>query len=81
MQRNFLFASVLLNIFVQCNGNGSAPQVDPLQSLSWLTGHWVTLNDGKVFWPTIPKMTYREELWIFEAPVAKEAGIRFLNFT
>lgn len=56
-------------------------QINVVEKLKWLMGHWKTYSDGKVFWPTIPKMTYREELFIHEAPVAAEVGIKFLNFS
>ncbi len=35
----------------------------------------------QVFWPTVPTMTFGEELVIQEAPQAKSAGVQFLNFT
>jgi len=52
-----------------------------LKKLDWIIGKWRSEFSGKVFWPTVPTMTYGEELIIAEAPVAKSSGIRFLNFS
>ncbi|KFD58354.1 hypothetical protein M513_00580, partial [Trichuris suis] len=54
---------------------------DPLSSLNWLKGVWRAEYSGKVFWPTIPTMTFGEELIIQEAPVSVASGMRFLNFS
>ncbi|VDL78955.1 unnamed protein product [Nippostrongylus brasiliensis] len=35
----------------------------------------------QVFWPTVPTMTFGEELHIHEAPIAKSANVQFLNFS
>lgn len=51
-----------------------------LAPLGWLVGKWRSEYSGKVFWPTVPTMTYGEELVVMEAPVARSSGIAFLNF-
>lgn len=52
-----------------------------LKKLSWIVGKWRSEFSGKVFWPTVPTMTYGEELVIQEAPIARSSGIQFLNFS
>lgn len=54
---------------------------DPFEKLKWIQGHWRSEFSGKVFWPTIPTMTYGEEVSILEAPVSRSSGIRFYNFS
>uniref|UniRef100_A0A915CUU0 THAP4-like heme-binding beta-barrel domain-containing protein n=1 Tax=Ditylenchus dipsaci TaxID=166011 RepID=A0A915CUU0_9BILA len=49
--------------------------------LAWIVGKWRSEFSGKVFWPTVPTMTYGEELIIAEAPKAKTTTAQFLNFT
>ncbi len=51
-----------------------------LKKLDWIVGKWRSEFSGKVFWPTVPTMTYGEELIIGEAPLAKSTGVQFLNF-
>lgn len=34
----------------------------------------------QVFWPTVPTMTYGEEMIIEEAPMARASNVQFLNF-
>lgn len=38
------------------------------KKLSWLVGKWRSEFSGKIVWPTVPTMTYGEELTILEAP-------------
>ncbi|CAJ0609134.1 unnamed protein product [Cylicocyclus nassatus] len=54
---------------------------DNNQKLEWILGKWRSEFSGKVFWPTVPTMTFGEELMIYEAPVAKSANVQFLNFS
>jgi len=54
---------------------------DPFDKLKWIQGHWRSEFSGKVFWPTIPTMTYGEEVIILEAPVSRSSGVRFYNFS
>jgi len=49
--------------------------------LSWIVGKWRSEFSGKVFWPTVPTMTYGEELLIAEAPRAHTTSSQFLNFS
>ncbi|KAL1243248.1 Uncharacterized protein TSPI_03501 [Trichinella spiralis] len=58
-----------------------AAKKDPLEKLNWIKGIWRAEYSGKVFWPTIPTMTFGEELVIQDAPVSKASGIRFFNFS
>uniref|UniRef100_A0A915BB55 THAP4-like heme-binding beta-barrel domain-containing protein n=1 Tax=Parascaris univalens TaxID=6257 RepID=A0A915BB55_PARUN len=51
------------------------------QKLEWIVGKWRSEFSGKVFWPTVPTMTFGEELHISEAPIAKSSNIQFLNFS
>ncbi|CAJ0569083.1 unnamed protein product, partial [Mesorhabditis spiculigera] len=51
------------------------------KQLEWIAGHWRSEFSGKVFWPTVPTMTFGEELKIMEAPLAKSANVQFLNFS
>ncbi|KJH43942.1 hypothetical protein DICVIV_10026 [Dictyocaulus viviparus] len=51
------------------------------KKLEWIVGDWRSEFSGKVFWPTVPTMTFGEELHIHEAPVAKSANVQFLNFS
>ena len=45
-------------------GSVSAELRGELKKLSWLVGKWRSEFSGKVFWPTVPTMTYGEELII-----------------
>ncbi|KRX98115.1 Uncharacterized protein T4B_8168, partial [Trichinella pseudospiralis] len=71
----FLLINILIIHFV------SAAKKDPLEKLNWIKGIWRAEYSGKVFWPTIPTMTFGEELVIQDAPVSKASGIRFFNFS
>ncbi|KAK6766160.1 hypothetical protein RB195_025829 [Necator americanus] len=51
------------------------------RKLEWIVGKWRSEFSGKVFWPTVPTMTFGEELLIQEAPIAKSANVQFLNFS
>ena len=51
------------------------------RQLEWIVGKWRSEFSGKVFWPTVPTMTFGEELIIQEAPMAKSANVQFLNFS
>ncbi|KAI1725555.1 THAP domain-containing protein 4 [Ditylenchus destructor] len=51
------------------------------QKLSWIIGKWRSEFSGKIFWPTVPTMTYGEELIIAEAPMAKTTNAQFLNYS
>lgn len=51
------------------------------KKLEWIVGKWRSEFSGKVFWPTVPTMTFGEELHIHEAPMAKSANVQFLNFS
>lgn len=48
--------------------------------LSWMVGKWRSEFSGKIVWPTVPTMTYGEELIIALAPTAKTTKAQFLNF-
>ncbi|RCN53661.1 hypothetical protein ANCCAN_00155 [Ancylostoma caninum] len=54
---------------------------DNNKKLEWIVGKWRSEFSGKVFWPTVPTMTFGEELLIQEAPIAKSANVQFLNFS
>jgi len=54
---------------------------DAFDKLKWIQGHWRSEFSGKVFWATIPTMTYGEEVIILEAPVSRSSGVRFYNFS
>jgi hypothetical protein len=69
----FLFLTCLITL-------NAAVLTGDLAKLDWLAGKWRSEFSGKVFWPTVPTMTYGEELIIQEAPIAKSSGVRFLNF-
>ncbi|KAK0397450.1 hypothetical protein QR680_002133 [Steinernema hermaphroditum] len=49
--------------------------------LEWIVGKWRSEFSGKVFWPTVPTMTFGEELMVLEAPMAKSTNVQFLNFS
>uniref|UniRef100_A0AC35GSY9 THAP4-like heme-binding beta-barrel domain-containing protein n=1 Tax=Panagrolaimus sp. PS1159 TaxID=55785 RepID=A0AC35GSY9_9BILA len=51
------------------------------EKISWMTGKWRSEFSGKIFWPTVPTMTFGEELVILEAPMAKSSNVQFLNFS
>ncbi|KAL7070467.1 hypothetical protein ACQ4LE_010579 [Meloidogyne hapla] len=51
------------------------------QKISWIVGKWRSEFSGKVVWPSIPTMTYGEELNIQEAPMAGTTGVQFLNWS
>ncbi|CAJ0947162.1 unnamed protein product, partial [Mesorhabditis belari] len=51
------------------------------KQLEWIVGHWRSEFSGKVFWPTVPTMTFGEDLKIMEAPLARSANVQFLNFS
>uniref|UniRef100_A0A1I7VHQ9 DUF1794 domain-containing protein n=1 Tax=Loa loa TaxID=7209 RepID=A0A1I7VHQ9_LOALO len=51
------------------------------KKLEWIIGSWRSEFSGKVFWPTVPTMTFGEELIIAEAPLAKSVNVQFLNFS
>ncbi|KAF7632765.1 DUF1794 domain-containing protein [Meloidogyne graminicola] len=51
------------------------------EKLSWIVGKWRSEFSGKVVWPSIPTMTYGEELNIQEAPMAGTSGAQFLNWS
>ncbi|PIO72956.1 hypothetical protein TELCIR_05090 [Teladorsagia circumcincta] len=51
------------------------------RKLEWIVGNWRSEFSGKVFWPTVPTMTFGEELNIDEAPIAKSINVQFLNFS
>ncbi|KAH7697977.1 Protein C52G5.2 [Aphelenchoides avenae] len=51
------------------------------EKLSWIMGKWRSEFSGKIFWPTVPTMTFGEELIIQEAPQAKTTGAQFMNFS
>ncbi|WKX92539.1 hypothetical protein Q1695_010517 [Nippostrongylus brasiliensis] len=59
----------------------SAVLNDYNKRLEWIVGKWRSEFSGKVFWPTVPTMTFGEELHIHEAPIAKSANVQFLNFS
>ncbi|KAK6047281.1 hypothetical protein COOONC_15213 [Cooperia oncophora] len=49
------------------------------KKLEWIVGSWRSEFSGKVFWPTVPTMTFGEELNIGEAPIAK--SIKRCNYS
>uniref|UniRef100_A0AC35U8S5 DUF1794 domain-containing protein n=1 Tax=Rhabditophanes sp. KR3021 TaxID=114890 RepID=A0AC35U8S5_9BILA len=72
------FYFLLLTIFsTQLYGELS---VDNRQ-LEWILGKWRSEFSGKIAWPTVPTMTFGEELHIYESPIAKSANTQFLNFS
>nr|CAD2191997.1 unnamed protein product [Meloidogyne enterolobii] len=50
------------------------------EKISWIVGKWRSEFSGKVVWPSIPTMTFGEELNIQEAPMAGTSGVQFLNW-
>lgn len=57
-----------------------AKLTDSNEKLLWMVGKWRSEFNGKVVWPTVPTMTYGEELVIAEAPMAKTTKAQFFNF-
>ena len=53
----------------------------PNSQLAWMVGKWRSEFSGKIFWPTVPTMTFGEELHVLEAPSARSASLQFLNFS
>jgi hypothetical protein len=51
------------------------------KKLGWIVGKWRSEFSGKIVWPTVPTMTYGEELTIAEAPQARTTNVQFMNFT
>uniref|UniRef100_A0A914V5R0 THAP4-like heme-binding beta-barrel domain-containing protein n=1 Tax=Plectus sambesii TaxID=2011161 RepID=A0A914V5R0_9BILA len=68
----------LLCIFFTC---AAARLSADNRQLEWIMGKWRSEFGGKVFWPTVPTMTYGEEMIIQEAPLARSSGVQFLNFS
>uniref|UniRef100_A0A0N5AY76 DUF1794 domain-containing protein n=1 Tax=Syphacia muris TaxID=451379 RepID=A0A0N5AY76_9BILA len=50
------------------------------KQLSWIVGKWRSDFSGKVIWPSIPTMTFGEEIEFSEAPIAASSNIQFLNY-
>ncbi|EYC31974.1 hypothetical protein Y032_0003g1337 [Ancylostoma ceylanicum] len=73
-----VFIIVVICILVQLS---SQILDDNNKKLEWIVGKWRSEFSGKVFWPTVPTMTFGEELLIQEAPIAKSANVQFLNFS
>ncbi|VDM61048.1 unnamed protein product [Angiostrongylus costaricensis] len=69
-----VFVSILIPLSYQVLSDNN-------RKLEWIIGKWRSEFSGKVFWPTVPTMTFGEELHIHEAPVAKSANVQFLNFS
>jgi len=69
----------LLTLFFFYNCHGAL--VAPLNQLEWLIGQWKSEFGGKIVWPTVPTMTYGENLTIQQAPLSYGTGYHFLNFT
>lgn len=76
-----IFTSILSHIFFMNLCQSSAELLGQNQKLKWLLGKWRSEFSGKVFWPTVPTMTFGEELIVLEAPMAKTTNVQFLNFT
>ncbi|KHN81504.1 Uncharacterized protein C28H8.5 [Toxocara canis] len=68
-----LFISLLVTVDAELSPSN--------QKLEWLIGKWRSEFSGKVFWPTVPTMTFGEELHILEAPIARSSNVQFLNFS
>ncbi|KAI6215012.1 hypothetical protein M3Y94_00335100 [Aphelenchoides besseyi] len=67
-------------VFFVCSFGNSALN-EHNQKLEWLVGKWRSEFSGKIVWPTVPTMTYGEELTILEAPQARTTNVQFMNFT
>ncbi|MFH4974244.1 hypothetical protein AB6A40_000953 [Gnathostoma spinigerum] len=51
------------------------------RNFAWIVGKWRSEFSGKIFWPTVPTMTYGEEVVIDLAPRAKSTDNQFYNFS
>lgn len=73
-----LFLFLLIFIVLITNINAELNKYNT--KLSWIVGSWRSEFSGKIVWPTVPTMTYGEELSIGLAPIAKTTKAQFLNF-
>lgn len=71
-------AIVLTTLF----SNAAAKIVVPenIKDLAWLVGKWRSEFGGKLNWPTVPTMTYGEEIEFWPGPYSYACGGTFLNF-
>lgn len=53
---------------------------DNIKDLGWLVGKWRSEFGGKLNWPTVPTMTYGEEIEFWPGPYSYGCGGTFLNF-
>lgn len=72
--------SPFLLILKLCDFVVKAKLTENNEKMAWIVGKWRSEFSGKVFWPTVPTMTYGEELIIAEAPMTKTSSAQFLNF-
>ncbi|GMT06290.1 hypothetical protein PENTCL1PPCAC_28464, partial [Pristionchus entomophagus] len=68
-----LLAAAAADVAAELRGNNA--------QIGWMAGKWRSEFSGKIFWPTVPTMTFGEELYILEAPSARSASLQFLNFS
>uniref|UniRef100_A0A914CYA9 THAP4-like heme-binding beta-barrel domain-containing protein n=1 Tax=Acrobeloides nanus TaxID=290746 RepID=A0A914CYA9_9BILA len=68
-------------IFISTLGLISGELSATNKKLEWFVGRWRSEFGGKIVWPTVPTMTYGEELIVLEAPMAKSTNVQFLNFS
>uniref|UniRef100_A0A914HKC0 THAP4-like heme-binding beta-barrel domain-containing protein n=1 Tax=Globodera rostochiensis TaxID=31243 RepID=A0A914HKC0_GLORO len=79
---NFCYLLILIIIIASiCAISTNAELNQNNKKLSWIVGKWRSEFSGKVFWPSIPTMTFGEELVVAEAPLARTAGVQFLNWS
>ncbi|KAI3407705.1 hypothetical protein GPALN_014358 [Globodera pallida] len=79
---NFYYLLILIIIIASiCATSTNAELNQNNKKLSWIVGKWRSEFSGKVFWPSIPTMTFGEELVVAEAPLARTAGVQFLNWS
>uniref|UniRef100_A0A7E4V2E0 THAP4_heme-bd domain-containing protein n=1 Tax=Panagrellus redivivus TaxID=6233 RepID=A0A7E4V2E0_PANRE len=77
-----LAASILFLVAIACTSDVASGELNAQnQKLGWMVGKWRSEFGGKIFWPTVPTMTFGEELVILEAPQAKSANIQMMNFS
>ena len=74
--RKDFFIFILISTLGLISGELSATN----KKLEWFVGRWRSEFGGKIVWPTVPTMTYGEELIVLEAPMAKSTNVQFLNF-
>uniref|UniRef100_A0AC35TVQ9 DUF1794 domain-containing protein n=1 Tax=Rhabditophanes sp. KR3021 TaxID=114890 RepID=A0AC35TVQ9_9BILA len=72
-------ALIIFSIYFGCVKGAISEANKPL---AWMVGKWRSEFSGKVIWPTIPSMTYGEELVIEEGEQSfHDSSKQFLNFS